>query len=68
MLELVMLGVLIGIAATLLTQDLIASVRDYQDRKQAEFEAIANSKAARNGGPAASGLEPGPFDWATQDI
>lgn len=52
MLELVILGVFIGIAATLLAQDLIASVQDYQDKKQAEFEAIANSKAARNGGPA----------------
>lgn len=61
MLELVILGVLIGIAATLLVQDLIASVRDYQDKKQAEFEAIANSKAARNGGPAVSVLEPSPF-------
>ena len=62
MLEYVILGICIGVGVTLLAQDLMRAVRKYQDDKQAEFEAIANSKAARNGGPAASVLEPSPFD------
>lgn len=48
MLEYVVLGITIGVAATLLVQDLIAVVLKYRAEKQAELDAIAASRSERS--------------------